>query len=420
MINDSGWLHLRDIEGSLSNHLSGRTVAVALSGSIAVLEVHRLVRLLIRHGATVQCFLTASAAHLVSPTSLEWCTGYAPILEISGRCEHLEFFGVAGRADLLLMAPTTANTLAKVALGLDDNAVTTAATTALGQGIPVLMAPGMHEPMLANPAVRRNLEMVAEMGVELLQPTVTEGKAKMMGAEEICARVMRRLGPGDLKAKRIVLTGGPTREFLDPARCLTNPSSGLSACLLAGEAYRRGADVHLVYGPGRVSPAPWLSLTRVDSGAQMSAAVQESLRTPTDLLVAVAAVCDFQPEAISEQKISTERGPLQLSLRSTPKIIRQAKAAFPDTRIVAFKAAASQDDDELAALAEPYLEHIAEAVIANSINTVGQGFDSERNRYLVCTKTGRQSLGPAPKSELAWQLWDWLVNNLLTTSSHSV
>lgn len=417
MSNDSGWSHLRDIEGSLSQNLAGRTIGVALSGSIAVLEIHRVVRTLMRAGAQVQCFLTAAAKELVSSTSLEWCSGYPTIETITGRCEHLEFFGKNGKADLLLLAPTTANTLAKVALGLDDNVVTTAATTALGSGIPILMAPGMHEPMLANPAVARNLERVVELGVEVLQPTIAEGKAKMMSAAEICARVERTLGPGDLAGQRILLSGGPTREYFDPARCLTNPSSGLSACLLAAEAYRRGADVSLVYGPGRIEPPPWLPCCRVETTTEMETALLEELSAaPTDLFLGVAAVCDFQAQDVAEHKIATVDGALELSLKPTPKLLASVRSHSPDTKVVAFKAASTAVDSELEGLAGPYLEKgRAEVVIANCITTPGQGFDSDHNRYLVCCD-GRspEPLGPAPKAKLANQLWNWLVNNLLT------
>lgn len=418
MAESWGWSHLRDIEGSTSDNLKGRTIGVALSGSIAVLEIPRLVRQLMRHGARVQCFLTESAAELVSPTSLEWCSGAPPILKLSGRCEHLEFFGEEGKADLLLLAPATANTLAKVALGLDDNVVTTAATTALGKRIPVMLAPGMHEPMLNNPAVARNLATAKEMGIEVLSPSVEEGKAKMMGVEEMVARICRRLGPGDLEGRRVVLTGGPTREYFDPARCLTNPSSGLSATLLAAEVFRRGGEPRLVYGPGRVQPQPWLACRHVETTEQMGAALAEELgQARTDLMLGVAAVCDFRASEVSPQKLSSRAGKWSLELEATPKLLALARQASPETRIVAFKAASTDQDNELEALAQPYLQNgAAELVVANPISTPGLGFDSARNRYLLCAP-GKEGvrLGPASKRELAVALWDWLVHNLLTS-----
>lgn len=412
-----GWPHLRDIEGSLSCHLKGRTIGIGLSGSIAVLEVPRLVRQLMRHGARVQCFLTDSAAELVSSTSLEWCTGAPVIQRLSGRCEHLEFFGAEGKADLLLLAPTTANTLAKVALGLDDNVVTTVATTALGRGIPVMLAPGMHEPMLANPAVTRNIATAREMGIEILEPAIEEGKAKMMSVPEMVARVCRRLGPNDLTGRRVVLTGGPTREYFDPARCLTNPSSGLSSTLLAAEVFRRGGNPTLIYGPGRVSPPPWLCRRDVETTEQMGQALDEELRREkTDLLLGVAAVCDFRATSVSDTKLSSREGRWSLELEATPKLLRRVREVSPHTVVIAFKAASTDSDEDLARLAQPYFDsELADLVVANPISTPGLGFDSERNRYLVCAPDhSSKRLGPASKADLAEALWTQVVHKFLT------
>lgn len=403
------WSHLQDIEGSHSSHLAGRLVGLAVCGSIACVETHRLARTLARHGAKVQIFLTAAAKELVSPTALAWATGRETIDRITARCEHLEYFGKDGQADLLLVAPLTANTLAKIALGLDDNIVTTSATTALGSGIPLLVAPGMHEPMMKNPAVVKNLALVKEHGVEILQPEISEGKAKMMTVEEMTARVLRCLGPRDLAGKRVLLTGGPTREFLDPARCLTNPSSGLTACLLAGEAYRRGADVTLVYGPGRCVPEPWIPTVRVTTAQEMEEAVKQSIaQAVPDFSLAVAAVSDFRPVQRSQDKIATAEGGFSLPLEPTPKILHTLRREAPSAQLISFKAASSRSDEELRQAISPYLESgRADLVVGNSIVEPGGGFDSETNRYLVCSSgSDGKVLGPASKLALSRLLWD--------------
>ena len=413
MSNDNGWAHLRDIEGSDSSYLQGKAVVLAISASVAALESHRLARALIRHGARVQIFLTPSAVGMVSRTALEWATGAPVVSELSSRCEHLEFFGHRGRGDLLLLAPATANTIGKIANGLDDNAVTTIVTTALGSKVPVLCCPGMHEPMLANPAVLKNLETLQTLGVELLKPRICEGKAKMMEVPEIVARVLRCLGDRSLEGKHVLLTGGPTREFLDPARCLTNPSSGLSACLLAEEAYRRGARVTLVYGPGQATPAPWIETVHVESAQDMGEAVVEQLKTSTvDTALAVAAVADFRPTSVSAEKIPTAGNEtLELHLTRTPKILDMIREFSPSTRLVAFKASSFTKSADLARQAQAYLDSgRADQVVANSVNVPGQGFEQPRNSYLLCSpQTAPQSLGPASKRELAVLLWDALL-----------
>lgn len=405
-----GSAHLRDIEASDSQHLSGKTVVVAASASVAVLETHRLARQLMRHGARVQIFLTPAATALVSPTSLEWCTGAPVISALSGRCEHLEFFGKHGCADLLLLAPATANTIAKVAYGLDDNAVTTAVTTAIGSGVPILCCPGMHEPMLANPAVQRNLRELEALGIELLAPEVSEGKAKMMAVPEIVARVLRRLSDQSLQGRRVVLTGGPTREYIDPARCLTNPSSGRSACLLAEEAYRRGAEVTLIYGPGQARPARWIEVKAVETSEQMALAVREqATRSAMEIFVAVAAVADFAPAERRQEKLPTaEFEEWQLRLVRTPKIIDLVRELSPQTLLVAFKASSRNDDSGLREQASLYLHSgRADLVVANPVAVPGLGFEAESNRYLVCSRDREpKGLGPSSKRELAVTLWD--------------
>lgn len=406
------WSHLRDIEGSESEHLKGKTIVLAVSASVAALESHRLARSLMRHGARVHIFLTPSARAMVSRTALEWATGAPAVSELSSRCEHLEFFGHRGKADLLLLAPTTANTLGKIANGLDDNAVTTAVTTALGSGIPILCCPGMHEPMLANPAVQRNLRLCQELGIEVLAPHIAEGKAKMMEVAEIVARVLRRLSDRSLEGKRVLLTGGPTREFLDPARCLTNPSSGLSACLLAEEAYRRGAAVTLIYGPGSSRPASWLEVVRVNSAQEMGEAAVAAMGEKTDIALAVAAVADFRPLSASREKLPTADHPrLELVLERTPKVLDMMRAASPSTLLVAFKASHHREDEALCAQARPYLESgRADLVVANSVGVPGAGFESDTNRYLVCAPSSAPiSLGPAGKGRLAGLLWDTIL-----------
>lgn len=404
------WRHLQDIQGSYSSHLDGKLVGICVTGSIACIEIHRLARVLIRHGARVQFFLTEAAQKMVSAQSLGWCTGRQPVCALTSRCEHLEYFGKNGKADLLLLAPATANTIGKVAHGLDDNVVTTCVTTALGGEIPVLCAPGMHEPMLGNPAVVANLKTLAKYGVDVLHSNLSEGKAKMMSVEEMAVRVLRRLGPGDLTQKRVLITGGPTREFIDPARCLTNPSSGLTACLLASEAYRRGGEVTLVYGPGKAIPPSFVDTISVVSCQDMLEAVEDALnKQGFDLAVACAAVSDYRPSRRSSQKRPTSEGGFELALSPTPKVLDRIRELAPGATLVSFKAASTRDDGELQRAMTPYLKQgRADFVVGNSISTPGQGFDSTTNRYLTLHSKDPKVrvLGPGPKGELVPLLWE--------------
>ncbi len=397
-------------------------IAIAVCGSVAAIDIHRVARRMMRHGAKVQFFLTGAASELVSTTSLGWCTGRPVIERLTARCEHLEFFGEHGIADLLLIAPATANTLGKIAMGLDDNAVTTCITTAMGSKVPILCAPGMHAPMMSHPAVARNLETVAEMGIRVLSSNLSEGKQKMMETEEMVAEVLRTLSSGLLRGKKVLITGGPTREYLDPARCLTNPSSGLTACLLAGEAHRLGADVELVYGPGTVQPPRWVPVRRVETGRQMLEAVQEAVqagsRSP-DIVVSAAAVSDFAPDHIAEEKRPTAAGGFELQLKPTPKIIGWMRQHLPQAFLVAFKAASSRSDEQLLAAIRPYLtEDRADLVVGNSVVEDGEGFESPTNRYLICTKdTEPVVLEKQSKARLSVLLWDSIVRDYRSRAS---
>jgi phosphopantothenoylcysteine decarboxylase/phosphopantothenate--cysteine ligase len=294
-------------------------------------------------------------------------------------------------------------------MGLDDNAVTTCITTALGSKVPILCAPGMHAPMMCHPAVRRNLETVSEMGIRILSSSLSEGKQKMMGTEEMVAEVLRALSSGLLNGRKVLITGGPTREYLDPARCLTNPSSGLTACLLAGEAHRLGAEVELIYGPGSVPPPAWVPVRRVETGEQMLEAVQEAVElSEPDIVVCAAAVSDFAPVHASEEKRATTLGEFELLLKPTPKIIDWIRRHVPQALLVAFKAASSRNDEQLLAAIQPYLaESRADLVVGNSVMEEGQGFESSTNRYLICTKDGEPVvLEKQSKARLSVLLWE--------------
>lgn len=404
------WAHLQDIQATLSDHLEGCLIGLCVTGSIACIETHRVARLLIRHGAKVQVFLSPSASELVSAKALGWCTGRPVITRLSERCEHLEFFSGKQPADLLLLAPATANTLGKMASGIDDNVVMTCLTTAAGAGVPILCAPGMHEPMMRNPAVLRSMSLLSDDGVKFLQPELSEGKQKMMTPPEIVTEVLRELGPADLAGRNVLITGGPTREFIDPARCVTNPSSGLTACLMAQEAYRRGARVTLVYGPGRVTPPSCVNTVRTTSAQSMLDSCLAALEEYNpDMVVAVAAVSDFRPRHVSDQKLPSSSD-LSLELEATPKIIQRVREKVPEALMVGFKAAATIDDTELSELGNRYIrEGIADIMVANSVSAAGKGFDSEFNRYVVTSKNSSPFiLGPDRKDRLVPQLWERL------------
>src|SRR5579871_4642841 len=267
----------RAIRGGKSQLLAGRRIVVGISGSIAAIEMPRVIRELIRHGAEVRAVMSPDAARIVTPETIAFATGNPPIVQLSGEVEHVTLMGPGeGRADLLLLAPATANTISKIAHGIDDTAVTSFATVALGGGVPVLVAPAMHAHMGQNPAIRENLDRLRSWGVEIIAPLAAEGEEKLATPEEISAAVLHRLARGPWAGRRVIVIGGAARESIDSVRSLTNESSGETAVQLAVQAYFRGAQVELWASPLEVAIPSFLPLKRWRSVGDLRQLIRSS------------------------------------------------------------------------------------------------------------------------------------------------
>src|SRR6266566_1019786 len=293
------------LRGVKSMKLQGKTIVLGVTGSIAAVECVRLAHELIHHGAEVHAVMTRSATSILHPNALEYATGRPVVTEITGSMEYLILCGRDGKADLLLVAPGTANTIGKIAHGIDDSTVTTYATNALGSGIPVLVAPAAHESMIDNPAVAANLRRLKELGVELIEPKREEEKAKMADVDTIVARVIRRLGPKDLAGMRVLVVTGATVEPIDDIRIVTNRSTGGTGIELAKVAYEHGADVELWLGRHETPVPSWLAYKSFATTADLAAMAE---KVDADICVVPAAVADFTPAKKQKGKIPTREG----------------------------------------------------------------------------------------------------------------
>jgi phosphopantothenoylcysteine decarboxylase/phosphopantothenate--cysteine ligase len=379
---------------------------VGVTGSIAAVRVVDLIRDLIRRGAEVHCVTSAAALQILHPYALEYATTHPVITEITGRVEHVKFCGVGGKADLFLVAPATANTIGKMACGIDDTPVTTFATTALGSGKPVAVVPAMHEAMYCHPAVLRNLEALRKMGVTLIDPRIEEGKAKIADNLQVVREVERLLGPGDLHGKRILITSGSNAEVVDPIRILTNRASGKTGIALALEARRRGAEVTLVHRFPQDLP---VRQVYAESAAAMLEAVLAELAQGCDALISAAAVADYTLDANAE-KIKSGQD-LLLHLKPTRKIIKTVREAYPDLKIVGFKAETNASDEELLARAEESLRGAKlDLVVANDVARGGMGTDD--NRVLIVDRSGGHREAAGKKSLIARSIIDALTEVL--------
>ncbi|MDH7506541.1 MAG: bifunctional phosphopantothenoylcysteine decarboxylase/phosphopantothenate--cysteine ligase CoaBC, partial [Candidatus Thermoplasmatota archaeon] len=241
-----------EIRGVKSKKLLKKRIILAVTGSIAAVETVKLARELIRHGADVYPVMSPSATKIIHPDSLWFATGKKPIIELTGATEHVSFCGrVEKPVDLLLICPCTSNTISKIAHGIDDTSVTTFATTAIGSGVKILVVPAMHISMYDHKIVQKNIEKCKKMNIKFIEPFIEKNVAKMIEIDEIVAHVIREIGEKDFFKKRILIIGGPSAEKIDDVRIITNISSGKTALSLAKNAFFRGADVELWYGPGK-------------------------------------------------------------------------------------------------------------------------------------------------------------------------
>jgi phosphopantothenoylcysteine decarboxylase/phosphopantothenate--cysteine ligase len=401
---------MKEIQSTRGNELDGKRIVLGVTGSVASVEAPQLARELIRHGADVVAVMTPAAEKLIGADLLEWATGNPVVRELTGKAEHVRLIGESPeKADLLLVAPCTANTISKIALGIDDTPVTTFASMAIGNGVPMLVCPAAHEPMYRNGAVMENVKRLKGMGVEVVEPRIEEGKAKMADRQTIVLAVLRVLANRDLEGRGVLVSGGPSAEFIDPVRVMTNLSSGKTGVNLATEAWRRGASVAYVYGGSLVPPSAIRS-RRIVTTEEMSEAVMSELSSERfDVFISSAAPADFAPLKSKGSKISTKRGNISLELKPTPKIIRDVRSRWPELFVVAFKAETVGSLKELERIAKAFLaDSKADMVVANNVSN-GAAFGSDYNELLVVTMRRTVHLERDLKTNLARRLLDEVV-----------
>ncbi|MDO5845903.1 MAG: bifunctional phosphopantothenoylcysteine decarboxylase/phosphopantothenate--cysteine ligase CoaBC [Methanocorpusculum sp.] len=372
--------------------LENKRIVLAVCGSIAAVETIRLAHELRRRGAEVTAVMSPAAAGIIHPDALTYACGRPALTKISGMVEHVVYCGEGGEADLLVIAPATANTISKIACGIDDTIVTTFATTALGRSLPIVLAPAMHESMYRHPAVKKNLETLAGFGILVVPPRMEEQKAKIAGIEEICLYAERALLGGALRGKKVLITSGSCREAVDSVRVLTTRSSGRMGREIALAAFRRGAEVTVVSNTAVHGAVPAVKNIAVESAADMAAAVLANA-DGADYYVSAAAISDFAPEC-SAGKIPSG-GALTLPLHPLPKLL--PKLAGRGIQIIGFKIGEDAEAAGQRLLAEPDVVLVA----ANYPETMG----SSKGDYLLLQK-GKTTPVAGDKAEIAEALWN--------------
>jgi phosphopantothenoylcysteine decarboxylase/phosphopantothenate--cysteine ligase len=384
--------------------LADTNVALGVTGSIAAVKAVELAHELRRNGASVRAVTTPSSEGIVHPWAVEFATGHEPVTEITGAVEHVDLCGRDGWADVLLIAPATANTVGKIAAAVDDTPVTTCATTALGAGVPVVIAPAMHEPMYDHPGVLDAIDRVESWGVDFVDPRIAEGKAKIASEEAIVTATARATTPSTLADRHVVVTSGATTESIDPIRTLSNRASGRTGRAVARACHVRGATVTLVHdGPD----VPYADVRRVESAAEMVDAVEAAVGgSEADALVSAAAIGDFTVETAPEKIRSGE--PVTLDLEPTPKLLDTVRGTHPNLTMVGFKAETSGDEEAMVERARRLRDRVGLAfVVANDASVMGD--DGTRALFVHDGETesfdgSKADLGARVASELASEL----------------
>lgn len=377
----------KGIIGTKGRELEGRKIVLCITGSVAAVRSPDIARELMRRGAEVYTVMTPMATKILHPYMMEWATGNPVVTELTGKVEHVTYAGEhPDRADLILVAPCTANTIGKAASGIDDTPVTTVLTTAIGSGIPIIIAPAMHASMYNHPVVKENIEKLRSIGVEVLMPRMEEGKAKIPETDEIVEAVVRRLRLGRILAgRRILITAGPTREYIDAFRFISNPSSGKMGVAIAEEAMRRGAEVTLIYGPGTAQPPPGVRLVRVETTREMLEATLEALRDlKHDAAILTAAVSDFGPTMREMVKTPSDRESWTIELKPLPKIVDHVRRVDPSIFLIGFKAEFNVSDEVLVERAYERLKASGmDLIVANDVAREGAGFGKDTNEVFI-------------------------------------
>jgi len=348
-------------------------IILCVTGSVAAIEAVKLARELGRQGAEVKCFMSEDACRIIHPYAMEFATGSKPVLELTGEIEHVKYAG----ADLILVAPATANIIGKLAYRLADNPISSLLLTASGMGTPIVMAPSMHEAMYA--AAAENITRLKEEGVIFIEPRMDEGKAKFPDIDTIVLEAMRQTSRQRLQGKRVLVSLGGTYEPIDPVRGITNRSSGKMGLAIARRAYIEGADVTVVAGTVSVEIPPQLRSFRAETAEEMAERVRE-LVADHDVFISAAAVADFKP-VYTERKISSSEE-FSVELRPNPKVIGIAREINPEAFIVGFKAEYDVDNEALVESARKQIrESGVDMVVANDVSV--EGFGSDRNRAII-------------------------------------
>lgn len=395
--------------------LKGKTVVLAVTGSIAAYKIPNLARMLLKKGANVQVLMTENATKFINPITFESLTGRKCLIDTFDRNFQysVEHVALAKEADIVLVAPASANVIGKIAGGIADDMLT---TTVMACPCKKLIAPAMNHNMYHNPIVQDNLDKLRRFGYGVIAPDAgmlangDTGDGRMPEEAALFSHILREIGyDHDLTGRRVLVTTGATREAIDPVRFITNHSSGKMGFALAEAAMLRGAEVTLVAAHTEVAPPPFVELVRVESAADMLKAVT-ARASRQDVIVKAAAVSDYTPVTAADSKIKKSDGTLTLELRRTGDILKTlGEQKRPGQFLCGFS---METDDVLENSRRKLREKNCDMICANSLRQSGAGFGTDTNVLTLITVDGEIELPLMTKEAAAHRILDVIAGKL--------
>ena len=392
--------------------LAGRHVLLGVTGSIAAFKAAGWVRNLTADSARVTVVMTRAAERFVTGMTFAALSGNRVYRDMFSEHpdEMMAHITLSRDADVLLIAPATAHTIARLAHGMADDLLS---TVVLAAKIPVVVCPAMNNAMFAHPATRKNIKRLEDIGYHVVPPACgelacgEEGAGRLPEWELVRERLVSLFRPQDLAEKRVVVTAGPTREPLDPARFLSNRSSGKMGYALARTAARRGADVTLISGPTALTEPPLLTTIQVTTALQMREQVA-ALADRADIIVKAAAVSDFKPKKYQHHKIKKARGIYHLDLEETPDILAElGERRHRGCILVGFAAESENHESEGR---RKLTRKKVDLIVVNDILGSETGFDVDTNQVTLVDKNGSRQLPLLSKEETADRIWDHILS----------
>lgn len=393
----------------------GKTVVLGVSGSIAAYKIASLASMLMKMHAEVQVIMTENATQFISPVTFESLTGKKCLVDTFDRnFEYsVEHVALAKRADVFMLAPASANVIAKAAHGIADDMLT---TTFLACECPKIVAPAMNTHMYNNPILQDNLKICASYGMEIIDPAVgylacgDTGAGKMPEPEELLDYIVKAIGyEKDLVGKKILVTAGPTREAIDPVRYITNHSTGKMGYAIARIAAYRGADVTLVTGPTEIRKPRFAHVVQIESAAEMFDAVT-AVSGEQDIIIKAAAVADYRPAQVADDKMKKTDGEMSIQLERTDDILGYLGAHRKDGQFLCGFSMETRDmlENSRAKLARKSLDMI----VANNLKVAGAGFGTDTNVVTIITGEKEIELDMMSKEGVANRLLSEILRNL--------